>query len=59
MNDFIRTQAEAVLVVLVLLKAFDLIDWPWWAVIGVPTVGSLCCGMVALFVLKRFAQWKS
>ncbi len=50
MNDYIRTQSETLLIVLVVLRFFDLIDCSWWLVFVVPFAFSLCCGLVAALV---------
>ncbi len=58
MTDYIRTQSETLLIVLVTLKFFDLIDCSWWLVFVVPFAFSLCCASVAHLVKWGVYRWK-
>lgn len=37
---------QTYLLILVVLKEFDLIDWPWLAVIFVPIVSGIVCKII-------------
>lgn len=57
--DEIRTVLETLLVVFIVLKANNLVEWSWWAVLTPLwiSLGLVIIGILGIIVLKLIDKW--
>jgi membrane protein YdbS with pleckstrin-like domain len=57
--DEIRTVLETLLIVFIVLKANNLVEWSWWAVLTPLwiSLGSVIIGILGIIMLKLIDKW--
>ena len=57
--DEIRTVLETLLIVFIVLKANNLVEWSWWAVLTPLwiSLGLVIIGILGIIVLKLIEKW--